>query len=193
MQNITEIRTEIYTKLIQINSDIEAKMYWNYREYGEYDFFQSAPEEYPLSIGKDEHIKKIDNLISSYYNEVLKSKERGNILDTFSLILAIYETTTLELPSTSECAPRAWDYNFERSVNQSILSYLNKFYTQLTQTTLSMEEKKVLVDVFIERYTLSGYKYKLDYFHPLAIIIIDNRDVANYLFEESIKKNLNLK
>jgi len=192
MQNINKIRTEIHTKLIQINADIEGKMSWAIQDYGGDDFFQEHPEEFPLSIGRDEHIKKIDNLISSYYNEVLKSTKRGNILDAFSLILAIYETTTLELPSTSKYTPHAWDYNFERSVNQSILSYLNKFYTQLTQTTLSMEEKKVLIDTFIERYIFSKYKYKLDYFQPLAIIIIDNRDVANYLFEESIK-NLNLK
>lgn len=193
LQNINEIRTEIYNQLIKIDSDITSNMSWSDREYGSDPFFQEHPEEFPTSMSENGHIEKIDNLIASYYNEVSKSMERGSIIDAFNLILAIYESITLnKLPNYSKYTPDAWDYNFEHSANHCILKYLNKFSTQLNQTTLSLEEKKILVDIFLKRYILSGYKYQLDYFKSLVLIIIDDKNIANYLFEESIK-NLNLK
>ncbi len=59
--------------------------------------------------------------------------------------------------------------------------YPRKFSAQLDKMVLSVESKKMLIELLFKRHKLMGYN--LNHFQPFIISLVDEREIAEYLLE----------
>ena len=149
--NIEDIRTRIYNELMEI--DIEDM------------FDESRFASDPRYTDLDGSVL-IEEIITPYYNEVIDYIKVGNSLDAFRQILSIYELSIIdiaELPN-GDCI---FGDGFEYSVSNFVLDYPYKFTIELQQLVLSTENKKLLRELFYQRYELLNSSYNLEHFQSL--------------------------
>ena len=165
--DIEDIRRRIYNELIEIDVEDEFEGEGHYHDY--YD-----------EIDGD---KLIEEVIAPYYKEVIEYIDKGNSLDAFRQLLSIYELSIIDIPEIPD------DYcvfgdGFELAIYYFVSVYPNKFSAQLNKIVLSLEAKKMLIELLFERHSILDYKYKLNHFQSLIISLVDDREMANYLLNK---------
>ena len=176
--DIEDIRTRIYNELIEIDVKDIMEGEGHYHDYFD-------------EMDGDELIEEV---IAPYYKEVIEYIEKGNSLDAFRQLLSIYELSAIDIPEISDeyCV---FGDGFDLAVYYFVSVYPNKFSAQLDKTVLSLEAKKVLIELLFERRSALNDKYNLNHFQSLIISLIDDREMADYLLnilEENSLYSVNL-
>ncbi len=171
--NIDEYRDLLYEEVESIDVDeiMEEGNSYSYYEDGE---------------GGDEALRDIFN---PHY---LKSKEylnKGNLLDAFSIILAIYELPILEEPPYVEDS----DYcifgdDIESYISSISLEYIKNFSEDIKKMVISLESKKDFIDLLVERY-FKFEDYSLQEFEKIFEYIIDEPQIAKYFLDKIDENN----
>ncbi|MBU1667765.1 hypothetical protein KKC13_05050 [bacterium] len=171
--DIEDIRTRIYNELVEIDVADKFEGEGHYHDY--YD-----------EMDGDELIEEV---ITPYYNEVIEYINKGNSLDAFRQILAIYELSIIDIPEIPD------DYcvfgdGFALAIYYFVSVYPNKLSDQLTKVVLSLDNKKILIALLFEKYKNVEHKYNLNHFQSLLIYLIDDSEMAHYFLNILEEKGL---
>jgi hypothetical protein len=149
--DIEDIRTRIYNELMEI--DIE-------------DMFDESRFSSDSRYTDLDGSVLIEEVITPYYNEIIKYIEEGNSSDAFRQILSIYELSIINIAdlSNGECI---FGDGLEYAVSDFVVDYPHKFTMELRKVVLSNENKELLQKLFSKRYKLLNNKYDLEHFQSL--------------------------
>ena len=163
--DIEDIRKRIYNELIEIDIDtiFEGRM----ESYYEYDD----------EMDGDEFIEEV---ITPYYNEVKEYLEKGDSINAFRQMLSIYELSKLDIPEVSDNYCIFGD-GFDIAVYYFVSTYPYKFSLHLEKMVLSLESKKMLLELLFNRHKL--LEYNLNHFQSLIISLVDDSQMAHYLLD----------
>jgi len=161
--DIEDIRTRIYNELVEIDVESMFEDCYHYYVYSE-------------EMDGDELIEEV---ITPYYNEVIEYIHKGNSLDAFRQILAIYELSIIDIAEIIDeyCV---FADGFDLAVYLFVSVYPHKFSEQLRKIVLSLDNKKILIALLFERYENTEHKYNLNHFQSLLIYLIDDSEMAHY-------------
>ena len=172
---IDELRDEIWDKISLIDADEEFESSCGYYNYYDND-----------EIG-DEILEAI---FDPYVDRALKFVDKGNYLDAFRTILAIYELSVVEAPDIEDNY-YVFGEDIEHYIDEFVLSSIASFNSKMEQKVLSIEVVNLLIDIFFERYKIyldkndkSEYFYNISNFNYFFESIIDNIENAKYLLKK---------
>jgi len=170
--DIEKVRQEIYQKLVMI--DAEAM----------FEDYQHCYYDYNDELEGEEIIEEV---IEPYYHKMVAYLQKGNALDAFRQLLAMYELSTIEIPEIPDNYCLFGD-GFASGVSFVVWEYPSKFVARMEKMVLSVEMKKRLIELLFERHKIMGYR--LNHFQSLIILLVDNQAMAVYLLEMLEKDNL---
>lgn len=141
--------------------------------YCQYDSYYNDDEIYPNDI--------LEDILDLYFSESAEYLQKGNMIDAFRVLLAIYELTIVPMPDIEDdyCI---FDGGLEDYISDVALDYCDKFSENIKAIVLSYDSKKALIDLLMHRYFLSEESYHLSAFESILETLIDQKDIANYLF-----------
>ena len=180
--NIDELRDEIWNKISAIDVDEEVESsceYYNYDDDG---------------IVGDEILESIFN---PYVDKALSFIDKGNYLDAFRSILAIYELRVVEAPEVEDDNYYVFGEDIESHIEDFILSSIASFNIQIEKKVLSVKIINSLITLFFERYVKylessdkSEYYYNISHFNYFFELLVDKFENAKYLLEKIKAYNL---
>ncbi|MFK5976973.1 MAG: hypothetical protein QM493_10730 [Sulfurovum sp.] len=172
--DIDELRDELWSDLEAI--DVEEELggaYYDYDDEGMGD-------------------KILEPIFNPFVNKALGFVDKGNYLDAFRSILAIYELSTLEEPDVDDNEYFIFGEDIESFIQEFIGSAINSFNLKIKDKILSIDVVESLITIFFERYSKylkSASDGEDNYFNIYSFNlffeqIIDESQNAKYLLEK---------
>ena len=173
--NIDKLRDELWNKISAI--DVEDEIGGSY--YDHYD-----------DEGMGDTI--LEKVFDPFVNRALEFVDKGNYLDAFRSILAIYELRTLEEPDIDDGEFYVFGEDVESYINEFISSSIASFNSKIAHRVLSIEVVESLITLFFERYLIyqdndgeeQKYGYYMAQFNQFFEYIIDEPQNAKFLLEK---------
>lgn len=136
------------------------------------DYYYQHDEIYPSDI--------LEEILDPYFNDAAEYLRKGNVVDAFRVLLAIYELSIVSMPDIEDdyCI---FDDGLDNLVSDTSLGYCDKFSEDIKAIVLSYDSKKVLIDLLMHRYFLFEESYHLSAFESILEVVINQKDIANYL------------
>jgi len=174
--DIDELRDEIWREIsaIDVNDEIENSCrYYNYHD----------------DDGTGDEI--LEAIFNPYVDKALKFVNKGNYLDAFRSILAIYELIVVEAPEVEDDNYFVFGEDIESHIENFVLSSIASFNSKVEQKVLSVEVVNLLITLFFERYmnclnNRDDYEeyYDISHFNSFFEVIIDDAINAKYLLKK---------
>jgi len=176
--NIDEVRDEIWSEISAI--DVDEMMENNcYHDYYEED---GAGDEL------------LEAIFDPYLSEAISFLDKGNYLDAFRLILAIYELILIETPDVKDDNYFVFGDDIESYIDSFVTASLFTFSSKLEQKVVSSEMVNSLITLFFERSLIykgisdeNEENYNISHFELFFESIISKTENARNLLE-NIKK-----
>ena len=173
--NIDELRDELWNKISAI--DVEDEIGGCY-----YDYYDDE--------GMGDTI--LEKIFDPFVNKALEFIDKGNYLDAFRSILAIYELRTLEEPDVYDGNFYVFGEDIDSYIDEFISSSIASFNSKIAHRVLSIEVVESLITLFFERYLIyqdydgeeQKYGYYMPQFEQLFDYIIDEPQNAKFLLEK---------
>lgn len=169
--NIEMLRDEIWSEISAIDPDSEVECSCYYYENEE--------------LG--------DDLLTAIFNpHIVKAIDficKGNYLDAFRIILAIYELRLIETPEINDDNYFIFNDNIASYIDGFIFSSIAEFNAELKHKVLSVEIVHLIQELFFERYikceqdSECEISYDISYFELFFEQIIDKVENARSLLE----------
>ena len=180
--NIDEVRNELWDEISII--DIDEIVENNYGDYA-YDDYGWIGEEI------------FENIFSPFTNKALNFIDKGNYLDAFRILLAIYEVSIVEAPVIADNY-YVFNEDIGEYIKDFVLSIINSFDSKIKQKVLSLEMVNSLIKLFFSRYkncieNRNEFKdcYKISHFSDFFESIVEKSQNAKYLLEKIREYGLN--
>jgi len=178
--NIEALRDEIWGEISAIDpdSEVESSCYYNHYENEE--------------LGDD----LLTAIFNPYTVKAIDFVRKGNYLDAFRIILAIYELRLIETPEIDDNNYFVFNDEIESYIDGFIFSSIAKFNAELKHRVLSVEMVHLLQALFFERYIKSEQdsvceiSYDISYFELFFEQIIDKIENATSLLENINKYHI---
>jgi len=171
--DIEELRDEIWGEISAIDPDSEVENSCYYHHY--------------------ENEELGDDLLTAIFNpytvKTIDFAHKGNYLDAFRIILAIYELKLIETPEIDDDNYFVFNDEIDSYIDGFIFSSIAKFNTELKHKVLSVEMVHLLQELFFERYIKSEQDaeyeiiYNISHFKRFFEHIVDNAENARSLLE----------
>ncbi len=172
--NIDELRDQLWSEISAI--DVDDKLGGCY--------YDSDDEGMGNTI--------LEPIFNSFVNKSLEFIDKGNYLDAFRSILAIYELSILEEPEVDDGDYYVFGEDIESFIENFIDSSIASFNSRMKNRVLSIEMVNSLTALFYERYLKylenadkeeENY-FNISYFNLFFEQVIDNSNSAKYLLEK---------
>jgi len=178
--NIEELRDEIWGEIAAIDpdSEVECSCYYNHYENEE------LADELLTAIFNPYTLKAIDFV------------HKGNYLDAFRIVLAIYELRLIETPEIDDDNYFVFNDDLKSYIDAFVFSYISTLNEELEKRVLSAEMVHLLQELFFERYVKSEQDneyevaYNISHFKRFFEHIIDKAENARTLLENIHKYNV---
>lgn len=178
--DIEELRDEIWGEISAIDPDSEVENSCYYHHY--------------------ENEELGDDLLTAIFNpytvKAIDFVHKGNYLDAFRIILAIYELKLIETPEIDDDNYFVFNDEIDSYIDGFIFSSIAKFNTELKHKVLSVEMVHLLQELFFERYIKSEQDaeyeiiYNISHFKRFFEHIVDNAENARSLLENIDKYHI---
>ena len=122
----------------------------------------------------------LENVFNPYYQQSLDYLDKGNYLDAFRVMLAIYEVQTLEAPDVEDENYFVFGDEIESYIETTISTCLAGFNESLVGMVVSTTMVESLITLFFERY-LANEEYRFHHFEYFVKVLIDEKSKAQYL------------
>ena len=168
--NIDKVRDELWNELSMI--DIENELDGRY-----YDYYDDE--------GMGDTI--LEPIFEPFVNRALSFVDKGNYLDAFRSILAIYELKLVETPDIEDDEYFVFGENIESYIEDYISSSMVSFNSKMEHKVLSVEMVNLLITLFFERYLKYENDeecYDIAEFNLFFKHIIDKPENAKYLLKK---------
>ena len=171
--DIVDMRDEIWSEISAVDPDSKMECGCYYDPYDN----EELGDELLAAIFNPYIIKTID------------FTHKGNYLDAFRIILAIYELKLIETPEIDDDNYFVFNEDIESYIDGFIFSSIAKFNSELKHKVLSVETVHLLQELFFDRYTRCEQDsecetgYDITYFELFFEQIIDNVENARSLLE----------
>lgn len=134
----------------------------------------------------------LEHIFNPFVNKALSFVDKGNYLDAFRSILAIYELSTLEEPDVDDENYFVFGEDIESFIQEFITSAINSFNSKMKNQILSVDVVESLITIFFERYSKyleSAIDGEDNYFNIYSFNIffeqiVDESQNAKYLLEK---------
>jgi len=130
----------------------------------------------------------LDDLFEPYLKQSLDYLDKGNYLDAFRVLLAIYEVQTIEAPEVEDDNYFVFGDDIESYIEATISNCFTNFNGSIENKVVSTEMVKLLINILFERY-LDNEEYSLYYFNNFIKAIINEKSKAQYLLDIINKHN----
>ncbi len=172
--NIDELRDQLWSEISAI--DVEEELdgcYYDYDDEGMGDTI-------------------LEPIFKPFVDKALSFIDKGNYLDAFRSILAIYELSILEEPEVDDHDYFVFGEDIGSFIQEFIDSSIASFNSRMENRVLSIEMVNSLTALFYERYLKyleSADKeeenyFNISYFNLFFEQVIDNSNSAKYLLEK---------
>ena len=176
--DIEELRDEIWGEISAIDpdSEVESSCYYNHYENEE--------------LGDD----LLTAIFNPYTVKAIDFVHKGNYLDAFRIILAIYELRLIETPAIDDDNYFVFNDDLKSYMDGFIFSSVTELNDKLKNKVLSAEMVQLLQELFFERYVKSEQDaeyeiiYNISHFKRFFEQIIDKVKNAKSLLE-NIRKH----
>jgi len=180
--NIEEIRDEIWQEISEI--DVESHM-----ESACYDYYYDDG-------GEGEEL--LDAIFSPYEERVNEFVRKGDTLNAFRIILAIYELILIEAPDVYDDNYFVFGDEIESYIETACLSAIGDFKSTLENKVLSEEVVHLMITLLfseIQKYQNlcdnEDANYNIYHFQYLLEAIIEKPESAKYLLKNLDKHPMN--
>ena len=178
--NIEELRDEIWSEISAIDpdSEVESSCYYNHYENEE--------------LGDD----LLTAIFDPYTVKAVDFVHKGNYLDAFRIILAIYELRLIETPEIDDDNYFVFNDDMESYIDGFAFSSIAKLNDELKNKVLTVEIIQLQQELFFERYVKSEQDaeyeiiYNISHFKRFFEQIIDKVENAKSLLESIHKHNV---
>jgi len=174
--DIDKLVDEIWKDISLLDIDDIMNEYLSYHEY-HYD-----------DDGRGYEI--LEDLFNPYIQKSLDYLDKGNYLDAFRVILAIYELQTFEAPYVNDDNYFVFGDDIESYIEVAISDCFDSFNDSIKNKVVSTEMVKLLINLLLERY-FDNEEYSLYYFNDFIKAIVNEKSKAQYLLDTINKHNLN--
>lgn len=172
--NIEELRDELWSELsgIDISEKIESDGYYNY-----YDDEGMGDELF-------------EAVFTPFVNKAISFIDKGNYLDAFRSILAIYELRLIEAPDIDDDEYFVFGEDIESYIESFISSSMATINSKIEQKVISDLIVNSFINIFFERllkYQDSDedvYDYNISHFNNFFEYIINEPQNAKYLLKK---------
>jgi len=164
--DIDKLRDKIWKELSYLDTDEIMEERFSYRDY--YD--DEGDTGYEI----------LDDLFKPYLQKSLDYLDKGNYLDAFRVMLAIYEVQTLEAPDVEDDNYYVFGEDIESYIETTISNCFANFNECLSTKVISATMTELLIDFFFERY-LANEEYRLYQFNHFVEVLINEKSKARYL------------
>ncbi len=172
--NIDELRDQLWSEISAI--DVEEELdgcYYDYDDEGMGDTI-------------------LEPIFKPFVDKALSFIDKGNYLDAFRSILAIYELSILEEPEVDDHDYFVFGEDIGSFIQEFIDSSIASFNSRMENRVLSVEMVNLLIALFFERYLKyleNADEEEENYFNISAFNlffeqVIDNSNSAKYLLEK---------
>ena len=178
--DIEALRDEIWGEIAVIDpdSEVESSCYYNHYENGE--------------LGDD----LLTAIFNPYTVKAIDFVHKGNYLDAFRIILAIYELSLIETPEIDDNNYFVFNDDLQSYIDGFIFSSIAKLNDELKNKVLSVEMIQLLQKLFFERYAKSAQDteyetvYNISHFQRFFEQTTDKVENAKSLLESIHKHNV---
>ena len=178
--DIEEFRDEIWGEISAIDpdSEVESSCYYNHYENEE--------------LGDD----LLTAIFNPYTVKAIDFLHKGNYLDAFRIILAIYELRLIETPEIDDDNYFVFNDDMESYIDGFVFSSLAQLNDELEKKVISVEMVQLLQELFFERYVKSEQDdeyeivYNISHFKRFFEQVIDKVENAKSLLESIYKHNV---
>jgi len=178
--DIEALRDEIWGEISAIDpdSEVESSCYYNHYENEE--------------LGDD----LLTAIFNPYTVKAIGFVHKGNYLDAFRIILAIYELRLIETPEIDDDNYFVFNDDMESYIDGFVFSSIAKLNDELKHKVISVEMVQLLQELFFERYVKSEQDdeyeivYNISHFKRFFEQIIDKVENATSLLESIHKHNV---
>ncbi len=94
----------------------------------------------------------MESIFNPFVNNILSFADKGNYLDAFRSILAIYELKIIETPDIEDDNYFVFGEDVESYIESFISSSITSFNSKMEHKVLSIEIIESLITLFFERY-----------------------------------------
>ena len=164
--DIDTLRDKIWKELSYLDTDEIMEERFSYRDY--YD--DEGDTGYEI----------LDDLFKPYLQQSLDYLDKGNYLDAFRVILAIYEVKTLEAPDVEDENYYVFGDDIESYIETTISNCFADFNESLATKVVSTDMAEFLINLLFERY-LANEAYRLYHFSYFVEVLINEKSKAQYL------------
>lgn len=164
--NIDTLRDKIWKVLSYLDTDEIMEERFSYRDY--YD--DEGDTGYEI----------LDELFNPYLQQSLDYLEKGDYINAFRVILAIYEVETLEAPDVEDENYYVFGDDIESYIETTISNCFADFNERLATKVVSTTMSELLINLFFERY-LANEEYRLYHFNYFVEVLITEKSKAHYL------------
>ena len=130
----------------------------------------------------------LEEIFDPYVNTALSFVDRGNYLDAFRFLLAVYELRLIETPDVQDDNYFVFGEALEEYIDDRVSSALSSFDAHMRHKVLSVETVRTLIDLFFKRYALFSESdnedekpYNIAHFKPVFEHLTDQPETARYL------------
>jgi len=132
----------------------------------------------------------LEDLFNPYIQKSLDYLDKGNYLDAFRVILAIYELQMLEVPDVEDDNYYVFGDDIISYIEVAISDCFDSFNDSIENKVVSTEMVKLLINLLFERY-LNNEEYNLYNFNDFIKAIVNEKSKAQYLLDTINNHNLN--
>ena len=164
--DIDKLRDKIWQKISYIDTEEIVEGSCSY-----YDYYEDDGE-----MGYE----ILEDLFKPYLQQSLDYLDKGNYLDAFRVMLAIYEVQTLETPDVEDENYFVFGDDIESYIETAISNCFTDFNQSLANKVISTTTVESLLTLFFERY-LANEEYRFYHFDQFFKVLIDKKSKAQYL------------
>ena len=133
----------------------------------------------------------LEKIFAPYLDTALRFADKGNHLDTFRSLLAIYELRVIETPNVQDDNYFVFGESIEEYIEDQVSSALSSFDAHMQHKVLSVEAIRGMIDCFFERYghvsesdNAKERQYNIAHFTLIFEHLIDKPETARYLLDK---------
>lgn len=133
----------------------------------------------------------LEKIFDPFVNTALSFVDKGNYLDAFRSLLAVYELRLIETPDVQDDNYFVFGEAIEEYIDDHVSTALSSFDAHMQHKVLSVEAVREMIDCFFERYghfsesdnAKEGH-YNIAHFTAIFEHFIDKPETARYLLDK---------
>ena len=133
----------------------------------------------------------LEKIFAPHLDAALRFADKGNYLDAFRSLLAIYELRVIETPDVQDDNYYVFGESIEEYIEDQISSALSSFDTHMRHKVLSVDVVRKMIDSFFERYghfsasdNAKEGQYNIAHFTSIFEHLVDQPETARYLLDK---------